>query len=144
MFFKKTPFSRDKKIFENLKKRQRTFVKSTINSTAKIFEKLIFNQLSKYLNDHNLLSPHQSGFRPNHCFFHCISCFFGGPDVSVSLAVCGSRCEAVMSQARLPWIGTSASADRLRSRKTLCEAFRSWQPQLMNACTGTPRHLSGS
>lgn len=39
---------------------------SIINTIAKIFEKLIFNQLSTYINDHNLLSPHQSGFRPNH------------------------------------------------------------------------------
>ncbi|XDV21785.1 hypothetical protein PO909_026805, partial [Leuciscus waleckii] len=39
---------------------------SIINSIAKIFEKLIFNQLSTYLTDHNILSPHQSGFRPSH------------------------------------------------------------------------------
>ena len=39
---------------------------SIINSIAKIFEKLIFNQLSKYLADNNILSPHQSGFRPNY------------------------------------------------------------------------------
>ncbi|XDV11150.1 hypothetical protein PO909_000166, partial [Leuciscus waleckii] len=38
---------------------------SIINSVTKIFEKLIFNQLSKYLNDQNVLSPHQSGFRSN-------------------------------------------------------------------------------
>ena len=38
---------------------------SIINSITKIFEKLIFNELSSYLNDHNLLSPHQSGFRPH-------------------------------------------------------------------------------
>lgn len=38
---------------------------SIINSVTKMFEKLIFNQLSKYLNDQTLLSPHQSGFRSN-------------------------------------------------------------------------------
>jgi len=38
---------------------------SIINCVAKIFEKLIFNQLSQYLNVQNLLSPHQSGFRSN-------------------------------------------------------------------------------
>ena len=37
---------------------------SIINSIVKIFEKLIFNQLSNYLNDFNILSPSQSGFRP--------------------------------------------------------------------------------
>ena len=33
---------------------------------AKIFEKPIFNQLSKYLADNNILSPRHSGFRPNY------------------------------------------------------------------------------
>ena len=36
---------------------------SIICTTAKIFEKLIFNQLSQYLNHNNILSPVQSGFR---------------------------------------------------------------------------------
>lgn len=39
---------------------------SIINSVTKIFEKLIFNQLSTYLTDHNILSQHQSGFRPGY------------------------------------------------------------------------------
>lgn len=39
---------------------------SIINNVAKIFEKLIFRQLSKYINDFSLLSPNQSGFRPHH------------------------------------------------------------------------------
>uniref|UniRef100_A0A3Q3ERT6 Reverse transcriptase domain-containing protein n=1 Tax=Labrus bergylta TaxID=56723 RepID=A0A3Q3ERT6_9LABR len=38
---------------------------SIINSLAKILEKLIFNQLSHYVNIFNILSPCQSGFRPN-------------------------------------------------------------------------------
>ena len=35
----------------------------------KIFERLIFNSLFEYLEEHNLLSAHQSGFRANavHC-----------------------------------------------------------------------------
>lgn len=39
---------------------------SIICSIAKIFEKLIYNQLSNYLNKNNILSPSQSGFRSNH------------------------------------------------------------------------------
>lgn len=39
---------------------------SIINSITKIFEKLIFNQLSSYLANNNILSQHQSGFRPGH------------------------------------------------------------------------------
>ena len=39
---------------------------SIICTTAKIFEKLVFKQLSKYINHENILSPHQSGFRPHH------------------------------------------------------------------------------
>ncbi|CAB4022776.1 RNA-directed DNA polymerase from mobile element jockey-like, partial [Paramuricea clavata] len=31
---------------------------------SKIFERLVFNQLYKYLNEHSLLSKYQSGFRP--------------------------------------------------------------------------------
>ncbi len=38
---------------------------SFINSIAKIFEKIIFNQLSRYILDYNILSPCQSGFRPS-------------------------------------------------------------------------------
>lgn len=38
---------------------------SIINSITKIFEKLIFNQITTYLNDNNLLAPQQSGFRSN-------------------------------------------------------------------------------
>ncbi len=39
---------------------------SIICSVAKIFEKLIFIQLSQYLNSFNILSPFQSGFRSKH------------------------------------------------------------------------------
>lgn len=39
---------------------------SIINSVTKIFEKLIFNQLSTYLSNYNILSQYQSGFRPGH------------------------------------------------------------------------------
>ena len=39
---------------------------SIICAIAKILEKLVFNQLSEYLNTNNILSPAQSGFRPNH------------------------------------------------------------------------------
>ena len=39
---------------------------SIICSIAKVFEKLIYNQLSSYLNRNNILSPYQSGFRSNH------------------------------------------------------------------------------
>ena len=38
---------------------------SIISSTAKVFVKLIFKQLFKYINDFSILSPNQSGFRPN-------------------------------------------------------------------------------
>jgi len=39
---------------------------SIICSTAKVFEKLIYNQLSHFLSANNILSPFQSGFRSNH------------------------------------------------------------------------------
>lgn len=38
---------------------------SIICTTAKFFEKLIFNQISDYVNELNILSPFQSGFRSN-------------------------------------------------------------------------------
>ena len=39
---------------------------SIICSIAKVFEKIIYDQLSHYLNKCNILSPFQSGFRSNH------------------------------------------------------------------------------
>ena len=37
---------------------------------SKIFEKIIFNSLFKYLEDSNLLNGNQSGFRPGGCCIH--------------------------------------------------------------------------
>ena len=37
---------------------------------SKIFEKVIFNLLFKYLDDNNLLTRNQSGFRPGHSCVH--------------------------------------------------------------------------
>ena len=37
---------------------------------GKIFEKLIFSSLFKYLENNNLLNPHQSGFRPGNSCVH--------------------------------------------------------------------------
>ena len=37
---------------------------------GKIFEKIIFNSLFKYLENNNLLNPHQSGFRPGDSCVH--------------------------------------------------------------------------
>ncbi len=39
---------------------------SVISVAAKIFEKLIFEQLYEYLNNNNLIAASQSGFRPLH------------------------------------------------------------------------------
>lgn len=38
---------------------------SIINCVVKLFEKLVFNQLYQYINEFNILSPFQSGFRSN-------------------------------------------------------------------------------
>lgn len=50
---------------------------SILCSFAKVFEKLIFNQLSQYLknNNNNILSPVQSGLRPNHSTTTALSKF---------------------------------------------------------------------
>ena len=37
---------------------------SVIPAVAKVFERLVFNQLYQYFNDNNLLTKYQSGFRP--------------------------------------------------------------------------------
>ena len=39
---------------------------SVISVIAKVFERIIFNQLSSYLSENNILSQYQCGFR----FFH--------------------------------------------------------------------------
>jgi hypothetical protein len=43
---------------------------SLLCSFSKILEKIVFIRLMKYLNDHNLLSKDQFGFRPRHSTFH--------------------------------------------------------------------------
>ena len=37
---------------------------SLLPISGKIFEKLIFNELIKFFNDNNLISPKQSSFKP--------------------------------------------------------------------------------
>ena len=39
---------------------------SVLPIVAKILERIVFDQLYDYLQDHSLLTPHQSGFRPGH------------------------------------------------------------------------------
>ena len=39
---------------------------SVISVVAKVFERIVYNQLSNYLSEHNILSKHQSGFRSFH------------------------------------------------------------------------------
>ena len=39
---------------------------SILPVTAKILEKLVFNQLDAYLNDNKIINTNQSGFRPGH------------------------------------------------------------------------------
>ena len=40
---------------------------SVLPEIAKLFEKLVHQQLYAYLQEHNILHPAQSGFRPGHC-----------------------------------------------------------------------------
>ena len=39
---------------------------SVISAFAKVFERIVYNQLSSYLSENNVLSQYQSGFR----YFH--------------------------------------------------------------------------
>jgi len=39
---------------------------SVISAIAKVFERIVYNQLSSYLSENNILSPYQSGFRSFH------------------------------------------------------------------------------
>ena len=39
---------------------------SVISAIAKVFERIVYNQLSSYLSENNILSQHQSGFRSFH------------------------------------------------------------------------------
>ena len=40
---------------------------SVLPVVAKVMERIVFNQLYCFLQEHSLLTQHQSGFRPNHC-----------------------------------------------------------------------------
>ena len=47
---------------------------SLLSICSKIFEKLIFNELFKFFEDDNLLSKHQSGFRPgDSCIYQLLA-----------------------------------------------------------------------
>ena len=39
---------------------------SVISAIAKVFARIIYNRISSYLSEHNILSKHQSGFRSFH------------------------------------------------------------------------------
>ena len=39
---------------------------SVISAITKVFERIIFNQLSSYLSENNILAQYQSGFRSFH------------------------------------------------------------------------------
>ena len=39
---------------------------SVLSAVPKIFEKIVYEQLTKFLDDNNIISKHQSGFRPLH------------------------------------------------------------------------------
>ena len=39
---------------------------SVISAIAKVFERVVYNQLSSYLSENNILSQYQSGFRSFH------------------------------------------------------------------------------
>ena len=39
---------------------------SVISAIAKVFERIVYNQLSSYLSENNILSQHQSGYRSFH------------------------------------------------------------------------------
>ena len=39
---------------------------SLLSAVGKVFEKMVAETMWKHLNHHNLLSPHQYGFRPGH------------------------------------------------------------------------------
>ena len=54
----------DKKLIKNYRP------VSLLPVCSKIFEKIIFNSLFKYLEDSNLLNGNQSGFRPGGCCIH--------------------------------------------------------------------------
>ena len=44
---------------------------SVISAIAKVFEKIVYNQLSSYLSENNILSKYQSGFRSFHSTGNC-------------------------------------------------------------------------
>ena len=59
---------------------------------SKIFEKLIFNELFKFFEDNNLLSKHQSGFRPgDSCIYQLLAIthdIFSSFDCNPTLETC--------------------------------------------------------
>ena len=52
-------------IYKSGNKKERGNI-SVLSIIAKIFEKLVYSQLNKFLTENNILSPCQSGFRKGH------------------------------------------------------------------------------
>jgi hypothetical protein len=46
---------------------------SLLSTFSKILEKIVQSRLVSYLNDHNLITPQQFGFRANHSTTHSMS-----------------------------------------------------------------------
>ena len=83
---------------------------------GKIFEKIIFNSLFKYLENNNLLNPHQSGFRPGDSCVHQL--------LSITYDICKSFDANPSLEVRGIFLDMSKAFDRVRHEGLLFELKR--------------------
>ena len=88
---------------------------SLLSICGKIFEKIIFNSLFKYL-ENNLLNPHQSGFRPGDSCVHQL--------LSITYDICKSFDANPSLEVRGIFLDMSKAFDRVRHEGLLFELKR--------------------
>lgn len=83
---------------------------SIICSIAKVFEKLIYNKLSEFLNINNILSSSQSGFRPNHSITTALYSVADNGEIFIDLTKAFDVVDRCMLSDKLHAIGLSENA----------------------------------
>ena len=67
---------------------------SVLPAFSKILERVMYNRLLRFLNNHNILSDNQYGFRKHHSTTYALACLYD----KISSAILGLHCHAMKNK----------------------------------------------